>query len=392
MTRRLHRWVVAGALALSVAGFAAVATQSRQARESADFTFYYAAASLVREGNPAGVYDQATLDTVIQRIAPTSPVDPRLTYNLPLAATFPVVPLTALPLDLAFRAWQLVSVAFLLVAILILQRIVPIGRAGVSLGTLALAASVPTWAILTEGQMAPLPVLGATLMIATLRLNQPWLAMGGGMLLAVKPHFLPIYLIMLVAAGRWRGLLAALSGATLVLLSPLLAGGPDGVVAMLRNIFGTNALVPVRFTEAWIGLLAHVIPAHLLTPISLVLYLVTLAVLAILALLSARRGGPLPIAVIALIGWVGLLASPHALPHDLLILGPSTWLAFRLVQEGRLPSIIPALFLIDLALLIDIRGAGIVLGPLAITSVTLWAAWEFRRRAARQWPQTAAAA
>ncbi|MDQ6884380.1 MAG: DUF2029 domain-containing protein [Candidatus Dormibacteraeota bacterium] len=392
MTRRLDRWLLAGALALSVAGFAAVATQSRPARESADFTFYFAAALLVRDGNPAGVYDQATLDTVIQRIAPTSPVDPRLTYNLPLAAAFPVVPLTALPLEFAFRAWQLASVVLLLAAVLILQRIFPIGRTGVAMGTLALAASVPTWAILTEGQMAPLPVLGATLMVAMLRLNRPWLAFGGGMLLAVKPHFLPIYLIMLVAAGRWRGLLAALSGATLVLLSPLLAGGLGGVAAMLRNIFGTNALVPVRYTEAWIGLLAHVVPAQLLTPFSVVLYLVTLTVLATLALRSARRGGPLPIAVIAVIGWVGLLASPHALPHDLLILGPPTWLAFLLVDKGRLPSIIPALFLIDLALLIDIRGAGIVLGPLAITAVALWAGWEFRRRVARQRLQTAAAA
>ncbi len=392
MRARLERWLLAGALALAVAGLAVVATQSRPARESADFTFYYGAALLVREGHPEQVYQQPALDAVLQRVAPTSPVNPRLTFNLPLAAAFPVVPLTWLPLDLAFGVWQLLSAVLLIVAVLLLQRVYPIGRAGAALGLLALAAAVPAWAILTEGQMAALPVLGATLVIVTLRLDQPWLALGGGMLLAVKPHFLPIYLIMLVATGRWRALVAALSGAALVLLSPLGAGGVDGITAMLRNIFGTNQLVPVRFTEAWIGVLANVLPAQALTPVSLGIFVVALTALAVLAVRAGRRGGP-PTAVIALIGWVGLLASPHALPHDLLLLGPPAWLACRLVPEGRLPSPVLPLLLVDLAVLIDVRGAAVVVTPFVITAVTIWAVVEFRRRARRlRPPQTAAAA
>lgn len=378
-------------VALAAAGAVVVAVESRPARESADFTFYYAAATLVREGHPAAVYQQPALDAAIRAAAPDSAVDRRLPFNLPLGAILPLVPLTFMPLDLAFRAWQLIDVVILLAGLLLLQRVHPIGRAGAAVGALALAATVPVWALLSEAQLTPLPTLGGALVIATLRLDQPWLALGGGMLLAIKPHFLPVYLVMLVAARRWRALLAASAGAGALLLSSLAAGGFGGIRAMVENALATGQRVPVRLTEAWTGILAHAIPSTLITPVSLGLYLGTLGVLAVLALQAARRGG-LPIALIVLMAWIGMLSTPHVLPHDLLLLAPPTWLVFRLVRAGRMPSPVLALVLVDLAILLDLRGGPVVVAPLAMTAVTVWAIWAFRRRAARRQSQPAAAA
>jgi len=333
---------------------------------------------LVREGHPAAPYDQPALAAMIHQVAPESAVDWRLPFNLPIAAILPLVPLTLLPLDLAFRAWQLVDVAILILTLLVLQRAYPLGRAGAALGFLGMVASVPAWSVLTEAQLTPLPVLGGALLVAALRTDGVWLAAAGGLLLAIKPHFLPAYLIMLVAARRWRPLAAASAGAAALLLSPLAVGGPAGMEAMLRNALGTNQLVSIRLTEAWIGDLAVLLPAALVTLVSLALYLGTLA---ILAAAGARRPGSAP-AFAAFVLWIGMLASPHVLPHDLLLLVPPVWLTFWLFREARMASPVTLLIVVDLALLIDLKGVGLVVGPLAMTAVAVWAVVQFRRRAA----------
>jgi hypothetical protein len=79
-----------------------------------------------------------------------------------------------------------------------------------------------------------------------------------------------------------------------------------------------------------------------------------------------------------------VLASPHALQHDLLILAVPAWLAAVLFHEGNLPNPIPGFLLIDLALLIDLHGTGLPLGPIVITAVVGWYVWRFRQRAAVQ--------
>jgi hypothetical protein len=234
------------------------------------------------------------------------------------------------------------------------------------------------WSLLIEGQLTPLPLLGAALLLPAARGDRASRAVAGGMLLAVKPHFLPAYLIVLIASRRWQALLGASLGATAVLLSPLAAGGLDGLSAMVHNVLGTNGLVPVRLTEAWVGLLAAVLPASLITPLGFAIYAGALAILAFIAA-SRRSLSLVPFAALALC--VSMLASPHVLPHDLLLLLPAVWLGFWLQREGRIPSLIPVLILVDLAVLIDLRGLPLVLGPIAMTAALAWAAFEFRRRA-----------
>src|SRR5437588_137327 len=90
---------------------------------------------------------------------------------------------------------------------------------------------------------------------------------------------------------------------------------------------------------------------------------------------------------------VSALASPHALPHDLLILVVPAWLAVVLFVEGHLPNPIPGLLLVDLALVIDLRGTNLPLAPIVITAVLAWYGWQFRRRARQPHrPPVAAAA
>jgi len=397
--------MLAVTVALAAAGLAVILTQSPASRLSSDFTLNYSAGVLVRQGHLAAPYHQGELGAVMQRVAPDGAIDPRLPFSLPLAAALPYALLSLLPLELAFRLFQLLSAALMLIALLLLQRGAPTlpspnvsnarmalkrrsrgptgpasgGGKYLGLAVLGVLAAVPAWGAFTEGQPTAWLLLGAAMIVLALRADSPALAAGAGMLLAVKPQYLPVYLTILFAARRWRSLGAAAAGGAVVLLSPL-AGGAGGLEAMVRNALSANQAVAIRLNEAWIGVIGPALPTRVATMVAIALYL---AVLLALCWLAWRRP-PSVIGFAALAGALAVLASPHALPHDLLILVVPAWLAVVLYRQGGLPNPLPALLAIDLAVLIDLRGIDIALGPIVMTAIVAWYGWQFRRRAARQ--------
>ncbi|HYY46982.1 MAG TPA: glycosyltransferase 87 family protein [Candidatus Angelobacter sp.] len=379
MSRIFDRRLLAVALALAVAGVLLIGAQTRASRLSADFTIDYSAGVLVREGRLAAIYDQAQLAEVLQRFAPNGAIDPRLPFNKPLAAALPYAVLSLLPLEVAFRVWQAISAGLLLLMLLVLQRAQPLGNRALGFGTIGLLAAVPTAATFDEGQITPLLALGAALMIASLRSKNLSIALAAGALLAVKPQYLPAYLVVCLAARAWRPLLAGAVGGGVVVLSPLV-GGWHNVVAMAHQAAAANYVVDVRLNEAWIGVLGALLPAAALTGVAIATFLL---VHAVLCWLAWRRPTNL-IAFAALAGVLAALVSPHALPHDLLILAVPAWLAVGLYRAGSLPNPMPALVLADLALLIDLKGIGVPVAPIVITAALAWLVWTFRQRAASQ--------
>jgi hypothetical protein len=371
----LDRALLALVVALAAAGAVVVLTQSPAARLSSDFTINYSAGTLVRQGHFAAPYQQAELGDMMRRVAPDGAIDPGLSFSLPLAAALPYAVLSLLPIELAFRLWQLVTAALLLVGIVLLRRALPLPGA-TGLAMLGLLAAVPTWATLTEGQPTACLFLGAAMVILALRSNSLGLAAGAGLLLAVKPQYLPAYLAVLFAARRWRSLSAACVGAGVLLLSPL-AGGPGGLTAMIHNALGANQAVAVQLNEAWIGVLGPALPPAAATVVAIILYL---GVLIALGLIAWRRPTPM-IAFAVLAGSLTVLASPHALPHDLLLLAVPAWLAMVLYREGALPNPLPGLLVTEMALLIDLHGSPVPVGPLVMTAVVAWYGWQFKQRA-----------
>jgi hypothetical protein len=387
MSRRLTRALLALVLALAAAGLMVVLTQSPASRLSSDFTINYSAGMLVRQGRFAAPYQQAELGDMMRRVAPGGAIDPRLPFSLPLGAALPYAVLSLLPIELAFRLWQLITIALIVVAVLLLQRAAPTllspgggGKIAVrGLAVVGLLAAIPTWATLTEGQPTAWLFLGGAMVVSVLRWDSPALAAGAGLLLAVKPQYLPAYLVILFAARRWRSLAGAVAGAGLLLLSPLVGGGA-GLIGMVHNALSANQVVAVRLNESWIGVIGPALPASFTTAVAIILYL---GVLAALFVLAWRR----PASVMGFAGFAGalmVLASPHALPHDLLILAVPAWLAIVLYREGALPNPLPGLLAVDIALLIDLRGLDLPLGPIVMTAVVAWYGWRFRQRAAQR--------
>lgn len=379
MSRWFDRGMLALVLALAVAGVIVIAGQSRPARLSTDFTIDYSAGLLLREGRINAPYNQAELAETMRRVGPDGGIDPRLPFNMPLAAALPYAVLSWLPLELAFRIWQVISIGLLLLTLVILQRMQPAGRRALILGALGLLAAVPTWATLTEGQLTPLLPLGAALAIVALRSNRSMLALAAGALLAIKPQYLPAYLIVCLAARAWRPLAAASIGGTLILLSPLV-GGWGNLLAMVHQADAANRIVDVRLNAAWIGVLGAVVPTAALSGVAIATFVVAHIVLGWLA----WRRPANQIAFIALAGVLGVMSSPHSLPHDLVILAVPVWLVVGLYRQGRLPNPVPALVVADITLVVDLHGIGIPLAPIVITVALAWLLWEFRQRTASQ--------
>ncbi len=379
MRRPLHRATLALVVALAAAGLLVMLLQPRASRLSSDFTIDYSAGVLVRQGRLAAPYHQAELGDMMRRVAPDGAIDPRLPFSLPLIAALPFAVLSLLSIDVAFRVWQLIGAAAMLLAVLIMQRARPLDRTAPAFAVLGLLAAVPTWTALTEGQVSPLLVVGGAMLIATLDRDRWGLAAGGGALLAVKPQYLPAYLVVVLAARRWRTLVTASLAAAVVLMSPL-AGGIGGMAAMMHNALRANQAVAMRLDDAWIGVLGPALPAAAATAAAIAVYVVVLAALGVIAW---RRPEP-TLAFAILVVVLGVLASPHALPHDLVMLVVPAWLAVVLFREGGLPNPVPGFLLVDLGLLIDLHGVGLPLGPIVLTGVVVWYGWQFRQRARGQ--------
>ena len=384
MSTRLNRWIAGLLVAMAVTGALVVARQSPEARRSADFTVLYSAAVLIRQGQPESVYDQASLAAIMREVTAQAPADPRLPFDYPLAAALPFVPLTMMSPEPAFRTWQVLSLALAFCMLLVLQRAVPVDPRAPWWAMLALLGAAPTWAVLTEGQFTVLLLSGAVLVIAAAAGGRRWLGAGvGAALLALKPQYLPAFLVLLWTLGRWKALGAGLAGGAATMASSLLAGGPAGFTAMVHEGMASAYLVPLRLSESWVGTLAALLPLGDSLSAGLPFFAFSLLILLILALRRFRSF----LALGAVTGTLCILGSPRTLPHDLLLLTVPAWLAFALERRGQLPTPMPALALVQLAILFDLHGAPLTLTPLALTGLLGAYSWMFRRREAALSPE-----
>ncbi|TMB63173.1 MAG: DUF2029 domain-containing protein, partial [Chloroflexi bacterium] len=263
MRSRWQRLTVAVIAAFVIAGLLVVGHQSSLARRSADFTINYSAGLLIREGHPQAIYQRDQLGPLMLRLSDNA-IDPRLPFDAPLALALPWVPLTFLPLELAFHIWQIVTLSLLLLSLMLLARWLPLGRRSLPLAMAALLAFPATWALFSEGQSSALLLLGAVLFVGAWRHDHWWMAAAGALLLGLKPQYLPAYLVLLGAQRQWRTLTAAVLGAAAAGLSPLLAGGVNGLSAMVWSALEAGQGV-VRYNESLIGTVSPLLPGRLPT-------------------------------------------------------------------------------------------------------------------------------
>ena len=375
MRARWQRLSVAVVAAFVIAGAVVVGHQSSLGRRSADFTINYSAALLIREGHPQAIYQRDQLGPLMLRLSDNA-IDPRLPFDAPLALALPWVPLTFLPLELAFHVWQVITLCLLLLALMLLARWLPLGRRALPLAIAALLAFPATWALFSEGQSSGLLLLGAVLLLGAWRHDRWWMGAAGALLLGLKPQYLPAYLILLGGQRQWRTLAAALLGAVTAGLSPLLAGGVNGLQAMVWSALEAGQGV-VRYNDSLIGTISPLLPGRVPTVAGFGLWALALAALAIAAF---RYGRAHAIALAALATTVAILFSPHALPYDTVLLAVPAWLSFVLHRMKAIPTPAPLWLAVGFAVVVDLGSPFVSLAPVVLLAGLIWYGRVYVRR------------
>ncbi len=307
---------------------------------TSDFTATYVGATLLREGRGGSVYDeraQASLHAAV--IAPLRRGNLAF-VNPPLAALL-AVPVTLLPLDAAYRAWQALQLAMLAAAVTVAARFAAwprrlAGNGARSVTILVALAGTGTLSLGLLGQWDGLSALGLAVAYALWRRDR---AGAGGAVLALtsavaKPH-LAIGLAAFVVGWQDRRVLAgATAGVLGVVALSLVAVGPSGLVGFAGGLAADAQRWPLAsmlgftgLTGSWLG---EGVSAQVLAGCGSVA-----AVAACVALgrrLAADRGVLEPCLAAATL--LSLLASPHLLSHDLVLLAPMlvamlAWAAHR---------------------------------------------------------------
>jgi len=284
--------------------------------------------------DPAHLYDldvqrRVQNDVTGGRTLVTLGIHGILPFLAPAWVAFLAVPFDALGSDIGGRAWMLAGLVCLALGLLLAIRPRPPSR------IVPAFASVPAALMLLNAQLDGFVVLG--LGAAWALWSQPYLAGLALGLTLMKPQLVLPLGVALIATRMWK-VLAGWAMAGVLLLVPTLALNPRWILEWLGAAGGTVQPGAREVNLAHLGIL---FPAGLQTVAVAILTLIAIA--AVLGL--ARRGrGDLSSAAAVLVAG-GIVAAPHALPTDLVLValalalwGQARWFDWMLLSVGAAVS------------------------------------------------------
>ena len=321
-----------------------------------DFTSTYVGATLLREGHGSEMYDQSLQTVLHSELDPADKGGNLPFVNPPLAAAL-AMPVSLLGLDAAYRVWSLVQLALLVVAVVVALRAAPIQtlrRGQIAAIALLALASMGTWAMFIQGQWDGVSALGLATAYASLRRGRPATA---GVLLAVtsligKPQLALCLAAFVVGRRDWRLIAGGLAGLAVCAGLSVLIAGTAGVAGFLGGLAGSLTRWQLTTFVSLVGIGAAVTGstagAYIVAAIGGAMAMALAA-----ALGSAVRARPDRLeAGLAGAAVLSVLASPHALPHDLaLLVPPAAWcFAALAARRPRPAALLKAAILVWIAL------------------------------------------
>jgi hypothetical protein len=343
-----------------------------------DFASFHAAGSLVLDGRPGDVYNMAAHYAREQRIFGAA--TPYYGWLYPPIFLLVATPLALMPYPLALAVWQVSTFVFYLSVIGTIVR----RTRGVAIGPiwLPIAAGFPAVFInLAHGQNGLLTagLIGAALLTLSSRPLVSGVMFG---LLAYKPQFALVIPIALLAAGQWRTIVAA--GVTVMALVGItsLVFGADLWLAFAAS---TEASRQLLLEQGNVGFekLQSVFAAVRMWGGSVPLaYAIQGAASAVVVCATAWiwRSACSSDLKAALLAIATLLASPHVLDYDLVVLAVAiAYLARHGLCRGFEPFEISLLAAAWLVPLLSRGVAGVSGIPLGLMVLLLTFACTMRR-------------
>jgi len=268
----------------------------------------FATGAKIAMTNPTHLYDidvqrRVQLEVTGGRRLVTPGIQGILPFLAPAWVALLAVPFEALGTELGGRLWILFGLACLALGLWLASRPRPISAA------LPGFAGVPTALLLLNAQLDGIVVLGLGAAIALW--SQPFLAGLALGLTLVKPQLVLPLGLALIAGRRWR-VLAGWAVAGVALTASYLPLDPGWIAHFIAPAAST---VQVIAREVDLAHMAVYLPGAVQT---YGLVIISLAMSAVVLWLAARRRDETAIAASILIAG-GVLASPHALPADLVL-------------------------------------------------------------------------
>ena len=351
-----------------------------------DFTSTYVGATLLREGHGPQLYDESLQTPLHASLLAPGDHEGNLPYVNPPAAALLALPTTAFDLPTAYRVWSLVQLALVATGVAAAVRAAPWPsgtRRETKLAAWAVAtAGTGAASTLLLGQWDGLLALGVGMAYASWRRERN--AQAGAWLAAVaviaKPHlFLGVAAFLLARRDR-RAIAGAAAATAAVAALSLALVGPSGVADFGRISLGSADRWPLAQLLGFSGLfgswLGNTASAHALAAAGSALAVAACAWLGI----RSRQAGKFETALAGTMA-LSLVASPHLLGHDLVLLAPAA--AWMFARDSRRTLLL--WLLVNAAALLDL-GNGRPAPPGRLVPLALLATGVFCVRALRSRP------
>lgn len=327
LTHARVRWVIIVAGALTLAYLLAGALTSASSIGRSDFTSFYGAATLLRDGHGAGIYNPAFQESMHRALVAPDRIG-NLPFVDPPAAAAILLPLTYLPLDLAYHLWALVEFCLLAVAAMIAAASAPwparTPRRWKYAAVLAGMAGAGTYSVVVQAQWTPVIALGLSLAYRQWRAGNK---ASGAFLLVVaagltKPHLALVLGAFLLGWRDRRLLSGALAGVAIAVLANLAVAGPQGLTGFVNLALTSQSQWALSTYTSFISIPALLFGNSSTTRVAAAVFaLLACAVGWRLGSTVRRRASRLEPALAAA-ALLSLLAAPHALLHDTVMLAP----------------------------------------------------------------------
>jgi len=352
---------------------------------STDFGIFYAAGKLSSGGELARAYSLTALAHMQAALNDGHAL--RLPFSYPPYAAAALGLLARLPVPQAVALWTAANLAgFVAAGIIAVHRLPPRTR---FLGILALVGCIPMVIATAQGENSGLVALGFTLALAGLevpagrattrrRFERIWLIAPAFALLAFKPQFLVVPLLLVVVRHQKREFMAGAAGVAAVLTLGLVAGGLDGYGQFLAQL--TRSLhwtTQYDFGPAFGYTLQAQLQSFLAYgPWTTICWLLGVGLVLLCFLIRLRDSEAGTQWLVA--GAVAILVTTHVMFHDLALLYPlalpalATRLRWAALAILMAPWVDPGIYAAVHVHLVVVACLGAVVTAVAMTERKAW--------------------
>jgi hypothetical protein len=305
---------------------------------TSDFAGTYVAATLLRTGHAAQIYDTgAEQRTLVESGAPAG--HDNIPFENPPAAAVVALPFSLLGAGAAWRAWSLLQLVLMATALLLVTRSAPwpagLPRLSRTAVVMVALAGFGTGLLFLEGQWDGVSVLGLGAAYALWRHDRPaaaGFALGFTAAIA-KPQLVIGIAAFMIGRRDWRAAGGALVGAAVSVVIGLLGAGPRALASFVTAIAtpSNSPTAQMQGTSGLFGSLLGHAPGVFLLAVGA--GIAAAGVAGWLGSVAHRRPDLFEPALCGAVA-LSLFASPHLLGHDLTLLAPAliagvAWLAGR---------------------------------------------------------------